>query len=84
MAEKLTFESQGQRYEWSGGFGAVVKSYEHGVTIGTLRFIENATLYAYLVYPRRWFRAPEVCWTFREPTVEAIRDFRKRVFGVLE
>jgi len=83
MASNLTFESHGRRYEWAGGFGAVIKSYERGVKIGTMRFIEDATLYAYLVYPRR-FRPAEVCWTFRKPTAEAIRAFRCRVFGTLD
>jgi hypothetical protein len=75
------FDENGRTYYWSGGFGAVVKSFERGVSIGDIRVIAGNRLYVYLLYPRR-FRASEVCWTFEKPTIERIRDFRRHVFGV--
>lgn len=81
MADNLTFMSDGRVYHWSGGFGAVVKSFERGVQKGDTRIIEGELMYVYLVYPRR-FRPAEVCWTFIAPQIGAIRSFRAKVFGV--
>jgi hypothetical protein len=75
------FDEKGRTYLWCGGFGAVVKSFERGVTEGDLRVIAGSRLYAYIVYPRR-FRPSEVCWTFEKPTIERIIAFQKHVFGI--
>lgn len=80
-ADNLRFTSEGREYEWFGGYGAVVRSYERGVQRGDMRVIHGEVMYAYLVYPKGLHR-PEVAWTFLEPTNERIREFRDKVFGL--
>lgn len=70
----------GVRYWWVGGYGAVIKSFERGMKIGDVRVIGEDMLYVYLIYPRFW-RTPEVCWTFIDPTNECINKFRQKLFG---
>lgn len=70
----------GVRYVWSGGYGAVIRSFERGVRHGDVRVIGDDLLYAYLVYPR-FMRPSEVCWTFIEPTNERITEFHRKLFG---
>lgn len=80
MVDNIRFDYGGRTYDWHGGFGAVVKSFERGVSQGDMRVIVGERFYAYLVYPC-WFGKPGVCWTFEEPTIERIRAFRAHVFG---
>lgn len=81
--DNLRFTVDGQRYEWSGGYGAVIKSYEWGVRRGDVRCILGRLFHAYLVYPSRLFAPREVCWSFIGDALsnEAIRAFRAEVFG---
>lgn len=79
-ADNLRFTSDGRTYQWFGGYGAVIRSFERGVTLGTMRVIHGEEMYAYVVYPGWWRR--EVGWTFLEPTNERIREFREKVFGL--
>lgn len=81
MSTNRTFEIGGRLYKWSGGFGAILKSYERGVRVGDVRVIGDELLYAYLVYPR-WFGRAEVCWTQPKPSVEGIHDLQRKFFGV--
>ena len=76
-----TFEADGRRYEWGGGFGAVFVSYERNIAAGDVRMIEGELFYAYIVQSRGW-RRPRVCWTQPKITVEHLREIQARVFGV--
>jgi hypothetical protein len=78
--DRRMFTVGGREYEWCGGFGAIVKSYERGVQQGDVRIIGDEMLYAYLVYRRR-FRPAEVCWTLIEPTIDAIYRLHRKFFG---
>lgn len=80
MYDKRMFQLAGRTYEWSGGFGVIVKSHERGVQVGDVRIIGDELLYAYLVYPRR-FRAAKVCWTLVKPTIEGINRLHGKFFG---
>jgi hypothetical protein len=79
VTESRWFVHCGRRYEWSGGFGAIFKSYEHNVKQGDVRVIGEDMFYAYLIYPR-WFRSSEVCWTLPKPTIDDINRIRERMF----
>lgn len=72
----ITFIKGRQTYEWSGGFGAIFKSWERGVKIGDVRIIENELFYAYYV-KRTWFKKAEIWWTkpgpFAHKDVSAIK-----------
>lgn len=69
-------------YTWSGGCGAVFKSRENGVALGTVRLIAGELFYAYLVYNKKIFKN-EVCWSFVDKNKNApacLREFKKAVF----
>ena len=82
---ELTFTrtfDDGVTYEWSGGFGAVLKSRERGVKVGTVRYICRQTLYAYNVMTRPRWGKREVWWSMPDTdsrvTMEDIRAFEKK------
>lgn len=68
-------------YEWHGGFGATLKSYERGVTVGTVRRIGHFNFYAYMV-SKRFMKQSEIAWALAEEdvTAERIREVRRRLF----
>jgi len=70
-------------YRWDGGCGAVFKSRENHVVMGTVRLIADELFYAYSVYERKIFSKAEVCWCFvdRDKNAPAyIREFMRKVF----
>lgn len=50
------------KYKVGGTFGCWLKRNERGVRIGDVRFLAGKIMYAYNVWPRGLFRAPEVNW----------------------
>ena len=76
----IRFDSGDRTYQWCGGFGAILKSYEHGVRRGDVRMIGDELFYAYIVYPR-WLAPSEVCWTVQAPSAEAIRALREKLLA---
>ncbi len=77
----------GVEYEWSGGFGAILKSRERGVKVGDLRMIGEVPFYAYRVDSAgdSWFwEKPEIMWTIPNDflTPEWIRAFKAALFSI--
>jgi hypothetical protein len=84
MIEERTVTLDGVRYRWIGGFGAVIKSDERGVSRNTVRQFGEQQLHAYMVYGPSWFglRKQEISWTFASPTIEQINAFGRLLFNV--
>jgi hypothetical protein len=66
-----------EQYIWVGGSGCVLKSYEHHVTRGHVRFVNGCLIYAYLIYPRR-FRKPEVWWCLVSGDYDDIKQYKEK------
>ena len=81
MIDEITFSVGGRTYVWSGGYGAIFKSFERGVSGGEVRVIYGTLFHAYVIYPRWWPFSDEVCWTLPDVTNEGISAFRAKVFG---
>lgn len=78
----LTINIEGVTYEWFGGLGCVVRSYERGIKNGDVRIIHDGMFYA-RVYQVGWLRTPEISWVpaFEEDQcLDFIRSFKKRLF----
>ncbi len=73
----------GREYEWSGGFGVILKSRERGVKVGDLRMIGEVPFYAYRVDSYFW-QAPDIMWTIPNDflTPEWIRGFKRALFSL--
>lgn len=88
-ARNLRFELDDHDYTWSGGFGAILKSYEKGVKKGEIRMIAGVPFYAYTIRDMGIVlfsflkREQEVCWTISNNhlSIEWIRDFKKAILG---
>lgn len=61
----ITFKLGGTTYEWRGGYGAVIVSYERGLKAGDVRCIKGIIFTVFKVDKRGFFNLgkPEVCWT---------------------
>jgi hypothetical protein len=80
----LKFTYIDQNYEWCGGFGAAVKSYERGVKQNDIRCFGNTMMHAYYVEKRLFgLLKSEVWWSLigKENTAENIREFRQKIFS---
>ena len=82
----LRCEISGVEYKWSGGFGAIIKSYERGLKPGDVRMIADVPFHVYTVCrgPRWWWwQKPEVFWTIPNAhlSVEWIRAFKSAIFA---
>jgi len=72
----------GRAYKWFGGFGAVLKSREYGVSQGDVRMLGNKLFFAYLVRFPGMLRRPEICWIpCIEFDMEWVRAFKREVFA---
>lgn len=88
-ARNLRFELDGHGYTWSGGFGAILKSYEKGVKPGEIRMIAGIPFYAYQVSNPELAlfsflkSKKEVWWTIpsQHLSSEWIRDFKRAIMG---
>lgn len=85
-ARNLRIKIDGVEYEWGGGFGAIIKSWERGIKLGDMRMIGNVPFYCYMFGLKRRgvFGPPEVCWSIPSPylTTEWIRSFKRALFSV--
>jgi hypothetical protein len=79
---KLTIE--GIEYEWSGGFGATLKSMERNIPHGMLRMVAGELLQAWRQYPRGPFRRREIWWNSANSPNDAewIRQYRIKLLEV--
>lgn len=70
---------RGVEYAWSGGFGAVIKSFERGVKLNEVRMIGGIVFYAYTVGRSGWLS--EIAWCpQQEIDAQWIRDFKAAMF----
>lgn len=76
MTCKITFKSAGRTYEWCGGYGGIIKSYEYGVKKGQTRVIEDILFYAYSNYGR------EINWSVIDVDADKIRMIKSKLLGV--
>ena len=70
VSEVITQKCGAVTYEWRGGFGSVIQSYENGVTIGTVRYVCGQLVYAYIVEAHR-FGPDRISWSI--PDVDATK-----------
>lgn len=77
----IKFETDGRWYEWVGGFGAIIRSYERGPQRGDMRFIKGNLMYVSCEYRRGPFRRYEVCWSVPDPTIKVLDSLRKQFLG---
>ena len=83
MIEKLTVTIDGIEYEWCGGFGAVLISYERGVRQGTMRRIGTGNFYASRIWTRGLcgFRPPQISWLpDQEIDLTWIQQYKRELF----
>lgn len=78
-ASNIRFTIDGIEYEWTGGFGEIMSSREHGIRTGTTRVIGTVLFYAWRV---EWalFRGPKVSWSIINPDAETIRAIKEAIF----
>lgn len=79
--DKLICVIDGINYEWVGGFGCILKSWERKVKQGEMRVIGDVIFHATRVY--KHFLAPkkEICWiTLDNYSIENIRAIKKEIF----
>jgi hypothetical protein len=83
-ADNIEVTIDDQIYEWVGGFGSILKSWERGVRVGDVRCIYGEFFHARFIYDNSWtwFARMEVCWTLRDVSVERIQEFRQSLLGV--
>lgn len=81
-ATDIQFTLDDHWYQWDGGFGAILKSYERNVRKGDVRMICGIPFHVANVWSMGGFRKPEVCWSIPDPwlTAEWIREFKRRIF----
>lgn len=58
----LYFTINNQKYEWYGGFGAVLKSKERNIQLYETRYIGKVYFHAYKINDRGWLQPKEICW----------------------
>lgn len=84
-AHNITFSCDAGDYEWGGGYGGLIYSYERGRQVGDTRMICGVLFHVFQVYAgyphRSFWQRPRVCWTIDNPTSEKVADIRKKVLG---
>ena len=79
-AENLKATISGIEYTWSGGFGAVLKSYERGVKKNEVRMIGRIVFFAFNVSSSGIRR--EVSWCPQEKIdAEWLRNLKSAIFA---
>lgn len=79
LSEKVSID--GVEYNWHGGFGAVIKSYERGRKVGDLRSIGNIVFKVSYIHGNIFRR--EVCWIPVEKfTLGWVRRFKIALFSI--
>jgi hypothetical protein len=83
----LYFTDGGREYEWGGGFGNILSSYENGVEQGQCRVIVNRIFYAFMierkVLDRRTLKtSSRISWSVPgRPTAELLREIKAEIFN---
>jgi len=78
MSDKIVVTIDGRKYEWMGGLGSIIRSYERGVKQGDVRIIDDMLFYAYRV--GAWFiTGRNISWTIQNVTVEKVREIKERL-----
>lgn len=80
--QHIEFIIDGQRYEWNGGLGSTIASYENRRNVGDVRYIGKHPLKVFMI-TRRLYGGDRVCWcSATEDGYDWVRQFKAELLGL--